>query len=118
MHLSITNSKIAILILGLMATSADAQTLGPSPYAQTSVLFTSTGANSWVVPPGVTVVYVDACSGGQGGAGGQASATGGGGGGGAAGTWTRGYPLNVTSGATLTITVGLAGVGGNAGAAG
>ena len=114
--------RLGVALLGLLlaASCAFAQNGNApvTPYTQQSVLFTNTGANSWVVPAGVTVVYVDGCSAGQGGAGGQSSTTGSGGGGGAGGFCTAGFPLNVTPGATLTITVGAAGVGGSAGASG
>lgn len=76
-------------------------------------VFTSTGANSWVVPEGVTTVSV-LCVGAGGGGGGseETDETGGGGGGGAL-AYANDIP--VTPGETITVTVGLRGNGGGVG---
>jgi hypothetical protein len=78
------------------------------------VEFTSSG--TWAVPSGVTKILVIACAGGGGGGGG-ASLTVGGGEGGYAGSSTVDL-LNVSSGETLTITIGTGGAGGGSGSNG
>jgi hypothetical protein len=76
---------------------------------QTAIDFTSTA--TWIVPGGVSCVFIDGVGGGGGGGGGQAAASAGGGGGGS-GTSATGYPLSVAPGSSVTITVGAAGTGG------
>lgn len=82
------------------------------------VVFTTTGATSWVVPPGITQISAVCIGGGGGGSGADGgrgeSNSGGGGGGLAYGT------IAVTPGETLTVTVGAGGTSGagNAGTAG
>src|SRR5690349_7332039 len=83
-----------------------------------AVSFTTVGANTWVVPGGVTRILVDGCGGGGGGAGGQANASTSGGGGGGGGFGVNQYPLDVTPGSTLTIGIGSAGSLGAAGSNG
>lgn len=78
-------------------------------------LFTSNG--TFVVPPGVTTIYVSGCAGGGGGGSSLASdassyLTGGSGGG--AGQSIIDVPFTVTPGQTLAITVGAGGSGGTA----
>lgn len=84
---------------------------GVSATTSNSKEYTSTG--SFLVPPGVTSVLIDACAPG---AGGGSGTTGpfnpGGGGGGGSGQWVAGYPLTVAANATLTITIGSNGTGG------
>jgi hypothetical protein len=69
-------------------------------------LITTTGANSYVVPSGVFRVLIDGCAAGGGNGLGQASASTAGGGGGGAAECAQGYPLSVTPGQTLVVTVG------------
>src|SRR5688572_16547130 len=91
------------------------------PHKPTSVPFTTVAANTFVVPQGVTLILVDAQAPGGGGGGGQASAATAGGGAGGSGMAATGYPLSVTPGETLTITIqaaGAAGIVGGAGGAG
>lgn len=107
--------KLLIAIAALVfAGAAYGQTISGGQYAQTSVLFTAP-STSWVVPPNVTVIFIDGCASGGGGAGGQASASTAGGGGGGAGECIRNWSENVTPGSTLTIAVPAAAVGGTAG---
>jgi hypothetical protein len=77
-----------------------------TPYSKSQV-FTTAGANSFIVPANVSKVWVTMVGGGGSGAGGHAS--GGGGGGGGAGSALIGFPLAVTPGSTLTCTVGAKG---------
>lgn len=79
-------------------------------YASRSSIFTTAGANSFVVPTNVSRVLVTMVGGGTGGAGGHA--TGGGGGGGGPGQTLVSWPLAVTPGSTLTCTVGAKSAGG------
>lgn len=65
---------------------------------------------SWDVPSWVSTVYVS-CVGGGAGAGGGASSHGGGGGG-SAGNYIINYPVTVTPGGTVAITIGEGGAGG------
>lgn len=77
--------------------------------------FTADG--TFIVPPGVTTLYVSGAGGGGGGGAGAGSSGGGysgGGGGGGAGRSTVKQPINVTPGATVVVTIGAAGSGGNA----
>ena len=99
-----------LLAVGLLfAVPAAAQNIGGGqPVPTGSTLFTSTGANSWVVPAGVTRILVDACAAGGGNGLGQASASTAGGGGGGSGMCLQGYPASVVPGNTLTVTVGAA----------
>jgi hypothetical protein len=69
-------------------------------------LITTPGANSYVVPAGVHRVLIDGCGAGGGNGLGQASANTAGGGGGGAAECSQGYPLAVTPGETLVVTVG------------
>jgi hypothetical protein len=71
-------------------------------------VFTSQGANTWIVPTGVTSITVKLWGGGGGGGGGSTSGTGGAGGGG--GYTTAVIP--VTAGQTLDVYVGGGGGGG------
>lgn len=78
-----------------------------------SKLFTTT--TTFVVPPDVGCIWIDGCGGGSGGGGGDPTPGGGGGGGSA--TWVcRFFPLAVTPGETLTLTIGAGGLGGAPGA--
>ena len=67
-------------------------------------LFTNTGNNSWVVPPGITEISGACISGGASGEGSQSS-SGGQGGAGGSGAYQNNIP--VTPGETLTIHVGV-----------
>src|ERR1043165_6947024 len=87
------------LFIASAAPQAQAAPLFPANGAQQSALFTTTGANSWTVPAGVTLVWAYGCAGGGGGGGGQTTTTTAGGGGGASGMCTGGgtslpFPLN------------------------
>ena len=77
------------------------------------VLFTTTGAQNWTVPPGITEISAVVVGGGGGGGGGETGrnegVTGGAGGGLAYGTFA------VTPGEVLTVTVGAGGTAGPAG---
>ena len=57
-------------LMALFPICANAQTIGAGSYAQTRIEFINTGTNTWIVPPGVTSILVDACGAGGGGAGG------------------------------------------------
>lgn len=103
------------LIAGLFATLAYAQPFPPQ-YTQQSTLFLTT--TTWIVPNGVTVIYVDGCGPGGAGGGGQSSASTAGGGGGGAGQCIAGVPFNVVPGTSIAVTVPAAPTGGLAGAAG
>src|SRR5579859_1661877 len=104
---------VSIFAIFLQTTGVHAQIVGVSPaYAQQTVLFTTPGANSFTVPPNVTSITVDACASGGGGGGGGTSGGNAGGGGGGAGSNLHNYTLNVTPGATLTITIGTGGTAG------
>lgn len=78
--------------------------------------FRTTASGSFVVPAGVSQIWLSACAGGGGGGGGSGGGTanfvGGGGGGGGAGdsVWRQAYA--VTPGSTLTITIGAGGTAG------
>ena len=85
--------------------------------------FTSSG--TFTVPTGVTTIYVSGCAGGGGGGAGagnnngQSSLVGGGGGGGGgAGQSVLKQSFSVTSGATITVTIGAAGTAGAGGVVG
>ncbi|MFV5684428.1 LamG-like jellyroll fold domain-containing protein [Flavobacterium sp. GB2R13] len=82
--------------------------------SQTSQTFTTVGTNTFTVPPGITSVQVEAWGGGGGGGGviGNGGKTGVGGGG-AGGSYTKTTGVTVTSGASITITVGARGIGVN-----
>ncbi len=75
--------------------------------------FTTAGATTFSVPTGVTLVYVTMVGGGGGGSTTILAGTGGGGGG--AGEHCVNFPVKVTSGATINLTVGAKGTGGAAG---
>jgi hypothetical protein len=104
-------------LLALFAGAAFAQSIPGSlslgGYTQTGVLVTS--SQSWTVPGGVTVIYVDGCAAGGGGGLGQVGAATAGGAGAGSGSCVRGFPLQVTPGATLTLTVGAGVVNGTGG---
>ncbi|WP_155638642.1 hypothetical protein [Burkholderia cepacia] len=85
--------------------------------------FVSSG--TFTVPAGVTTIYVSGCAGGGGGGAGagnnngQSSLVGGGGGGGGgAGQSVLKQSFSVTSGATITVTIGAAGTAGTGGVVG
>lgn len=79
--------------------------------------FTATGADSFVVPDDVSIIFLSGCGGGGGGAGGYSGVGGGGGGGGPAPNWDY-FPITVTPGSTLSVYVGAAGSAGAIGANG
>lgn len=59
---------LAVITIGSFVQSAFGQTVsGSVPYAQTSRLITNTGSNNIVVPPNVTIVYINGCAAGGGG---------------------------------------------------
>lgn len=70
-----------------------------------------TSDSTWTVPAGVTVIYVQGCSGGGGGGGGGGANAGGGAGGGSA-DWVGPVMLDVTASQALTIDIGGGGNGG------
>ncbi|MBP7507648.1 MAG: hypothetical protein KA807_07500 [Prolixibacteraceae bacterium] len=83
--------------------------IGNYSWGQTSpTIYNTTGSHTFTVPAGVTSIKVE-CWGGGGAGGGAYIGAGGGGGGGAYNT----INLTVTSGQTLSITVGAGGAGGN-----
>lgn len=105
---------IAAILLLATAPSALSQSIWNTPIAS-SYEFTASGTLS--VPPSKFLAKINACSGGGGGnQSGGGTAGGGGGGGGGAGVVD--FPLIVTPGQTLTVTVGAAGVAGNPATAG
>lgn len=74
-----------------------------------------TASGTFVVPAGVTTVYVSGCAGGGGGGGGAGSsspANPGGGGGGGAGRSTIKEPISVTQGQSIAVSIGAGGNGG------
>jgi len=73
-----------------------------------------TSSTTWVVPDGVTRLFIYAIGGGGGGGGGSGGGSGGGGG---SGYWDYKF-VNVDSKETLTITVGAGGSGGGSGGSG
>lgn len=81
-----------------------------------------TASGSFIVPAGVTTLYVTGCAGGGGGGGGASSSTNSStstsGGSGGAGQSVIKSPLSVTPGQVITFTIGSGGVGGNGGATG
>lgn len=82
-----------------------------------SIPVATLGTYSWIVPQGVSLVFLDgAASGGGGGAGQSGAGTAGGGGGSGAGGLT-GFPAVVTPGSTLTLTIPMGGTGGVTGGA-
>jgi hypothetical protein len=83
----------------------------PGPIGGRTARYAGTGTYTLVVPAGVGSMLVSACAPGAGGGG----AVGGGGGG---GDGVLKYPVSVTPGHTLTITIGAPGAGGGAGSAG
>src|SRR3990167_1042106 len=89
--------------------TAAAGSPGSRFYSQT---FTTVGANTFVVPSGVTTIFVTGCGGGGGGAGGHTADPGGGGGGGAGASCVSRLPVSVGAGSCLTVTVATAGGGG------
>src|ERR1035437_5594308 len=110
--------KILIAVTALfLSAAAYGQTVRGGQYAQQAALLT-VGVNSWVVPPNVTLIFVDGCAPGGAGGGGQASAATAGGGGGGAGACARNLALPVTSGSTLTVTIPATPTGPAAGSSG
>ena len=81
------------------------------------VQYTTPGNFNFVVPAGLTTVYVTMFGGGGGGGGGYAGAGsgGGGGGGGGSGYTVFKMPITVTPGSTYVVTVGAGGTGGQGG---
>ena len=78
--------------------------------AKVNVVEYTSGSGTYVVPDGVTLIYVFGCgAGGGGGASATGNVSGGGGGGGGAFGW---YPKVVTPGQNISYSVGLAGAGG------
>lgn len=71
--------------------------------------YTTAGTNTWVVPAGVTRVYVEVQGGGGGGGG--AASSGGSGGGGSGGGYAEGW-VDVTPGQSITVIVGAGGTAG------
>ncbi len=108
----------ALLLLpswGLAASTSTSTAAAGSPGVRHySQLFTLSGSFTPTVP----LVYITGCAGGGGGAGGHNANPGAGGGGGTGGQCVSKMPVAVTPGAVLTLTVGIAGVGGAAGANG
>lgn len=98
------NAALLGAVLALAPLTASAQTIGPSQYAQQSVVF-NTGTTSWVVPPNVTYALGHGCAPGGAGGSGQAVASTAGGGGGGGGTCIRSQQVPLTPGATITITI-------------
>lgn len=98
-------------------TLANFETTLQAAIGQRKAIFTANG--SFIVPAGVTKIYVSACGGGGGGAGAAGnngiSGNAGGGGGGGAGQSVLRAPYTVTPGQTIAITIG---GGGSAGAGG
>ena len=80
------------------------------PARSKSTLISATG--SWTVPAGVTKVSITAVGGGGGGGGGASGGANAAGGGGSGGFTVVEEDVNVTPGASLTITIGAKGTGG------
>lgn len=91
------------------------------------ITYRTVSSTNFIVPAGITTIFVSGCGGGGGGGGGggaiaNANITGttfgfggGGGGGGGAGATVWKYPLSVTPGETLVVNVGGGGTAGSAG---
>lgn len=112
-----------LFVLLLCAPSVWAQAVGTAAAGNPgsrfySQAFTTVGANTFVVPTGVNVIFLTGCGAGGGGGGGHTADPGGGGGGGGSGVCVSRMPVGVTPGSSLTITIGTAGLGGAVGAAG
>lgn len=93
-----------------LLTSLDAALNAQRVAASGSVKFTTAGVTPWVVPAGVTRVFVKVIGGGGGGGKRQALAALGAGGGAGGGGYAEGW-VTVTPGATISITVGAGGAG-------
>jgi hypothetical protein len=76
------------------------------------VYTTITSSGTWTVPSGVTEIYVTAFGGGGGGGSGRSGTNAYAGGGGGAGGRIYKYPMTVSSGETITISIGIGGTGG------
>ena len=83
-------------------------TLVQNPSPPNQVNFTTTGSQTYTIPPGVSTISIMAIGGG--GAGDNGNAGDGGGGGGSGGACAYANNITVTSGDTLTIVVGAGGV--------
>jgi hypothetical protein len=81
---SVMKKLLSALAFIALIGSVQAQNSGFSPsYVPSSTVITATGANTWVVPANVTIIYVDGVgAGGPGGGGQTTSGSGGGAGGG------------------------------------
>lgn len=94
---------------------------GVLSWGSPSSVSTFTSSGTFVVPTGVTRIYVTMVGGGGGGGGGAENTSGGGtaggGGGGASGSALQGLALTVSGGESITVTIGAAGSGGAGGAA-
>lgn len=81
-----------------------------SPSARSSITFTAPGVTPWVVPDGVSRVFVKVIGGGGGGGRRLLAAGQGAGGGGGGGGYSEGW-ITVTPGASINVTVGAGGAG-------
>lgn len=107
--------SLACIVL-LSVSVVHASSIGlQSPTYQTQVFLSS---GTFVVPPGVSRILATVVNGGCGGGGGHTADPGGGGGGGAAAAPIVNMPVLVTPLSSLTVTVGIPGLGGAPGAAG
>jgi hypothetical protein len=116
---STVDARVPVGSDGQMLYSDSTQALGikwaaaPAVGILQSQLFTASG--TFNVPAGVTGVWVSGVGAGGGGSCRNAAATAGGGGGG--GEYVIGFPVNVTSSGTVTVTIGAGGPGAAGGAA-
>lgn len=83
-----------------------------------AVEFTTPGVQSWTVPANVSLIYVTGVGAGGGGGGCSNAGSAGPGGGGGSGMSAYRYPLKVTPGQQLSLTIGAGGAGGTIAATG
>jgi hypothetical protein len=98
---------------GELADAAASVLLGTQPNIRSVEFTLPSAATVWTIPPGVRMIWLDGQAPGGGGGGGRVG--GGGGGGGGAGNFCHQFPLMIPEGiATLTIQIGVPGLGGAA----
>lgn len=105
-----TTSSSAGYLVKLDGSGKLSQNIIPT-YPLSHVWFTATNT-TFLVPAGITNVYVSLVGGGGGGGGGGGSGSRRGGGGGSSGSGRSLIPLIVTPGQNITVTIGIGGVGG------
>lgn len=112
---SVTNRNSVLYVSLINDNVGDDPELAPASWKaydapRGSAEFTSAGASAWIVPTGVTRVHVCVIGGGGGGGKRSGAASASAAGGGAGGGISEGF-VTVTPGASITVTVGAAGLG-------